>query len=149
MRNLLIPNQMNSILYVGFMELPRLAGHDVALLVTDGLSRYSRVFLHITNVDGEGVRKKIFERWVQIYGLRKIINSDQDIRLTSPTGWYRSVMKAMGTEVQFGAPYLRTKNPLCDRQIGCFRTVMRILMLSESSRNWLKLVPYAIYLMNK
>ena len=84
----------------------------------------------------------------KVYGLPKIIHSDQDIRFTSPTGWYRSVMRAMGTEVQFGTPYLRTRNPLCERRIGCFKTVMRILMLNEKSRNWLKLVPYAIYLMN-
>ena len=43
-RNLPIPNQMNSILYVDFMELPKFAGHDFALLVTDGLSRYSQCF---------------------------------------------------------------------------------------------------------
>ena len=99
-------------------------------------------------VDGEGVLKEIFEGWVQIYGLLKIIHSDQDIRFTSLTGWYRSVMRAMGTEVQLGTPYLRTKNPQCERQDGCFNTVMRILMLREKSRNWLRLVPYAIYLMN-
>ena len=95
-------------------------------------------------VDGEGVLKEIFEGWVPVYGLPKIIHSDQDIRFTSPTGLYRIVMRAMGTEVQFGTPYLRTKNPLCERQIGCFKTVMGILMLNEKSRNWLKLVPYAI-----
>ena len=137
-RNLPIPNQMNSILYVDFMESPKCAGHDFALLVTDPFSRYSRVFPLTEKVDGEGVLKEIFEGWVQIYGLPKIIHSDQDIRFTSPTGWYRSVIRAMGTEVQFGTPYLRTKNPLCERRIGCFKTVMRILMLSEKSRNWLK-----------
>ena len=50
-------------------------------------------------------------------------------------------MRAMGTEVQFGSPYLRTKNPLCESQIGCFKTVMMILMPNEK-------VPDAIYLMN-
>ena len=147
-RNLPIPNQMNSILYVDSMELPRFAGHDFPLLVTNGLSRYSRVFLLTKKVDGEGVLKQIFKVRVQIHGLPKIIHSDQDIRFTSPIGWYRKVMRAMGAEVQFGTPYLRTKNPLCERQIGCFKTVMTILMVSEKSRNWLKLVQYAIYLMN-
>ena len=132
-RNLSIPNQMNSILYLDFMELPKFAGRDFTLLVTDGLSRYSRVIPLTKKVDGEGVLKEIFEGWVQVYGLPRIIHSDQDIRFTSPTGWYRSIMRAMGTEVQFGTPY---------------KTVMRILMLNEKSRNWLRLVPYAIYLMN-
>ena len=94
-RNLPILNQMNSILYVDFMELPKFAGHDFALLVTDGLSRYSPVFPLTKKVDGEGVLKEIFEGWVQVYGLPKIIHSDQDIRFTSSTGWYRSFMRAM------------------------------------------------------
>ena len=42
-RNLPIPNQMNLTLYVDVMELPRFAGHQFALLVTDGLCRYSQV----------------------------------------------------------------------------------------------------------
>ena len=50
--------------------------------------RYSRVFPLTKKVDGEGVLKEIFEGWVQVYGLPKIIHSDQDIRFTSPTGWY-------------------------------------------------------------
>ena len=147
-RNLPIPNQMNPILYMAFMELPRFAGHDFALLVTDGLSPWSREVTLTKKVDGEGVLKEIFEGWVQIYGLPKIIHTDQDIQFTSPTGWYRSIMRAVGTEVQFKTPYLRTTNSLGERQIGCFKTVLKILMLSEKSRNWLKLVPYAIYLMN-
>ena len=147
-RNLLIPNQMNSIFYLDFMELPRFAGHVFVLLVTDELSRYSRVFPLTKKVVGEGVLNEIFEGWVQVYGLSKIIHNDQDIRFTSPIGWYRGVMRAMGTEVQFGTPYLRTKKPLCERQNGCFKGVLRILMLNEESRNWLNLVPHAIHLMN-
>ena len=58
------------------MELPLFAGHDFTLLVTDGLSRYSRVYLLTKKVDGEGVLKEIFEGWIQVYGLPKIIHSD-------------------------------------------------------------------------
>ena len=75
-RNLSIPNQMNSILYVDFLELPRLTGHDFALVATDGLSRYSRVVPLTEKVDGEGVLKEIFEGWVEINGLPKIIHND-------------------------------------------------------------------------
>ena len=54
-RNLPIPNQMNFVLYVDFIEFPRFAGHDFALLVTNRLSRYSGVFPLTKKVDGEGV----------------------------------------------------------------------------------------------
>ena len=63
-RNLPIPNQMNSILYPVFIELRSFAGHDVALLMTNGLSCYSRVFPLTKKVDGEGVLKEIFESLV-------------------------------------------------------------------------------------
>ena len=52
-RNLPIPNQMNSILHVDFMELPKFAGHDFALLLTDGLSRYSRLFFLLKRLMGK------------------------------------------------------------------------------------------------
>ena len=78
-----MPNQMNSILYVNFTELPRIAGHDFALLVTDGLSRYSRVFPLTLKEDGKGVLKVISEGWVQVYGLPKIIHSHQYIEFTA------------------------------------------------------------------
>ena len=75
---------------------------------------------------------------------------EQDVPLVRPPsctvkGGVPSSRKYLPTYLP---PYLRTKNPLCEDQIGCFKTVMRILMLNEKSRNWLKLVPYATYLMN-
>ena len=100
------------------------------------------------NVDGEGVPKDIFEGWVQSYGCPKIIHSDNDIRFTRPPGWYRSLFQCLGTYTQSGNLYLRTKNPLCEREIGAFKTVMRMLMHNENSRNWLNLVPFAVFLTN-
>ena len=81
-----IVDHMDSILYVDVMEFPRFAGQDFALLVTEGLSRYTRVFPLTNKVDGEGGLKEIFEGWAQIYGLPKIFQSDRDIRFTCPTG---------------------------------------------------------------
>ena len=60
-RNIPVSKQMNSILYVDFLELPEFAGHDFALLVTDGLSCHSGVFSLTRRVDGEEVLKEIFE----------------------------------------------------------------------------------------
>ena len=86
-RRLPIPNQMKSILYVDFIELARFAGHDSALLVTDGLSRYSRVYPLTKKVEGEQVLKEIFEGSVQIHRLPKIVQSNQNIQLTCHTHW--------------------------------------------------------------
>ena len=70
------------------------------------------------------------------------------MRLTAAGNWYRDVLQTLGCEIQFGTPYLRTKNALCERQIRSFKTVIRILMAQEKGRNWLRVLPYAIYLMN-
>ena len=98
--------------------------------------------------DRETVLKTLFEEWVQFYGLPKGIHSDQGVRLTVAGNWYRGVLETTGCEIHFGTPYLRTKNALCDRQIRSFKSVMRILMAQEKGRNWLRVLPHAIYLMN-
>ena len=42
--NLPIPHMVNSVVYLDFMHLPHYAGHNFALLVRCGLSRFARVF---------------------------------------------------------------------------------------------------------
>ena len=148
MGNLQIPNMVSSVVYLDFMHLPHYAGHNFALLVTCELSRFVRVFPLNKKADSETVLKTLFEEWVQAYGLRKVIHSHQDERLTAAGNSYHGVLETLGCEIQFGTPYLRTKNALCERQIRSFKTVMRILMAKEKGRNWLRVLPYTIYLMN-
>ena len=100
---------VNSVLYLDFTELPKYSGHDFALLVTCGLSRYTRVFLLTKRCDGETVLKELYEGWIQAYGMRKQIHSDRDIRFTSNTGWYTGVLKNMCVEVDFGTPNYKNK----------------------------------------
>ena len=40
-----IPDCANSVLYVDYAEMPKFGGYDLALVVTCGLSRFTRVFL--------------------------------------------------------------------------------------------------------
>ena len=146
--NLPIAHMVNSVMYLDFMHLPHYVGHNFALLVTCGLSRFVRVFPMKKKADSETLLKTLFEERVQVYGLPKVIHSDQDVRLTAAGNWYRGVLETVGCEIQFGTPYLRTKNALCKRQVRSFKTVMRILMAQENGRNWLRVLPCAIYLMN-
>ena len=148
MGNLPITHMVNSVVYLDSMHLPHYAGHNFALLVTCGLSRFPRVFPMNKKADSRTVLKTLFEEWVQVYGLPKVIHSDQDVRLNAAGNWYRGVLETLGWEIQCGTPYLRTKNALCERQIRSFKTVMGILMAQEKGRNWLRLLPCAIYLMN-
>ena len=77
---------------------------------------------------------------IDLTGLPKVIHSDQDVRFTAAGNWYRGVLETLGCEIQFGTPYPRTKNALCERQIRSFKTVMRILMGQEKGRNWLRVL---------
>ena len=139
---------VNSVVYLDVMHSPHYAGHNFALLVTCGLSRFARLFPMNTKADSETVLKTLFEEWVQVYGLPKVIHSDQDVHLTAAGKWYRGALETLGCEIQFDTPYLRTKNALCVWQIRSFKTVMRILMAQEKRRKWLRVLLYAIYLMN-
>ena len=84
--------------------------------------------------DSETVLKTLFEEWIQVYGLPKVIHSDQDGRLIAAGNWYRGVLETLGCVIQFGTPYLRTKNALCENQICSFKTVMRFLVAQEKGR---------------
>ena len=143
-----IPRMVNSVLYLDFTEMPKYSGHDFALLVTCGLSSYTRVFPLTKKCDGQTVLKELFEGWIQDYGMPKRIHSDRDIRFTSNTSWYTGVLKNMGVKVDFGTPNYKKKNTQCERQIKAFKTITRILLAEESSRNWIKLVPVSVYMMN-
>ena len=141
MGNLLIPHMVNSVVYLDLMHLPHYAGQNFTLLVTCRLFRFVRVFPMNKKAGSEILLKMLFEEWVKVYGLPKVIHSDQDVRLTSAGNWYRGVLETLGCEIQFSTPYLRTKNALCERHIRSFKTVMRILMAQEKVRNWLRVLP--------
>ena len=74
-RSLPILNQVNSTLYMDFMELPKFAGHDYTLIN----SHYSRVYPLPKKVAIEGVLKEIFQVWIRVDLLPRIIHSDNDV----------------------------------------------------------------------
>ena len=96
--------------------------------------------------DTETGLKTLLEELVQLYGLPKVIHSDQDVRITTARNCYRGVLHALGGQILAGTPYFCTKNPPCERQIRSFKTMVRILMAQEKVRNWLRVLPYTIYL---
>ena len=135
-------------LYPDFTEMLKYSGHDFALLVTFGLSKFTRVFPLTKRCDGEAVLKELFEGVIQAYGMPKPIHTDGDIRFASSTGWYTGVPKNMGVEFDFGKPNYKKTNTQCKRQIKAFKTITRMLLAEESSRNLIKLVPVIVYMMN-
>ena len=108
-----IPNYANSVLYVDYTEMPKFGGYDFTLVVTCGLTRFTRVFPCIKHITSEETIKILLEEWFCVYGAPKEINSDEDVRVRSDTGWYKRVLWSPNVQVSTGIPYTHTSNPLC------------------------------------
>ena len=100
-----IPYCANSLRYVDFIHgLPRFGGYDSCLVVTCGLSRFTRVFPCNKKITGEQTVKTLVEQWFEPYGAPKQVHSDEDVRIRSDTGWYKRVLNAPNVEVTTGVP---------------------------------------------
>ena len=144
-----IPYCANSLHYVDFIHgLPRFGVYDSCLVVTCGLSRFTGVFPCNKKITGEQTVKTLVKQWFEPYGAPKQVHSDDDVRIRSDTGWYKRVLNALNVEVTTGVPYTHTSNPLCERQNRVVEQNLRILMKQERTRDWVRLVPWAVLSMN-
>ena len=144
-----IPYCTESLLYVDFIHgLLRFSGYDSCLVVTCGLSRFTRVFACNKKITGEQTVKIMFEQWFEEYGAPKQVHSDEDVRISSDTGWYKRMLNALNPEVTPGVPYTHTSNPLCDRPNHVVEQYLRSLMKQKRTKDWVRLMPSAVLTMN-
>ena len=66
-----IPHCANGVLYVDYIEMPKFGGYDFALVLTCGLTRFTRVFLYTTHITSEETIKIILKEWFSVYGAPK------------------------------------------------------------------------------
>ena len=76
------------------------------------------------------------------------MHSDEDVRIRSDTGWYKRVLNALNVQVTTGVPYTHASNPLCERQNRVVEQNLRILMKQERTKDWVRLLPWAVLTMN-
>ena len=100
---------------------------------------------HIT---GEETIKILLEEWFCVFGAPKEINSDEDVRVRSDTGWYKRLLRSLNVQVSTGIPYSHTSNPLCERQIRVLKENVRIWCKTERTRDWVRLLPLISLMMN-
>ena len=143
-----IPHCANSVLYVDYTEMPKFGGYDFALVVTCGLTRFTGVFPCTKHITGEETIKILLEEWFCVYGAPKEINSDEDVRVRSDTGWYKRVLRSLNVQVSTGIPYSHTSNPLCERQIRVLKENVRIWCKTERTRDLVRLLPVISLMMN-
>ena len=147
--SLLIPHCANYLLCADFIHgLPKFGGYDSCLVVTSGPTRFTRAFPCNKKITGEQTVKILVGEWFEPYGAPKQIDSDEDVRIWSDTGWYKRVLDALNVQVTNGVPYTHTSNPLCERQNRVVEQNLRILMKQERTKDWVRLLPWAVLAMN-
>ena len=117
-------------------------------MVTCGVSRFTRVFPCNKKITGEQTVKMLVEQWFEPYGVPKQVHSDEDVRIRSDTGWYKRVLNALDVEVTAEVPFTHTSKPLCERQNRVVEQNLRILMKQERTKDWVRLLPWAVLTMN-
>ena len=143
-----IPHCANSVRYVDYTEMRKFGGYDFALVVTCGLTRFTRVFPCTKHITSEETIKILLEEWFGVYGAPKEINSDEDVRVRSDTGWYKRVLRSLTVQVSTGIPFTHTSNPLSERQIRVLKENVRIWCRTERTRDWVTPLPVRTLMMN-
>ena len=128
--------------------MSKFGGYDFALVVTCGLTRFTRVFPCTKHITGGETIKILLEEWFCVSGAPKEINSDEDIPIRSNTGWYKRVLRSLNVQVSTGTPYTDTSNPLCERQIRVLKENVRIWCKTERTKDWVRLLPVISLMMN-
>ena len=147
--SLSIPYCANSLLYVDFIHgPPTFGGYDSCLVVTCGLTRFTHASSCKERITGEQTVKMFVEQWFEHYGAPKEVHSDENVRIRRDTGWYKRVSNALNVHLTTAVPYTHTSNPLCERQKCVLQQNLRILMEQERTKDWVRLLPWAVLTMN-
>ena len=144
-----IPQLINTQLFVDFTEVDRYDGYNYLMVVTCGLSRFTRAYACTKNITSEEALHILFRDWIEVYGLPTRIHSDNDkLFAKSKSGWWQGVLHSLGVKTTFGIPYRPQSNALAEKQNKALKCVLRILMTRHKSSNWLRLLPIAVWMMN-
>ena len=92
--------------------------------------------------------KILLEEWFCVYGAPKEINSDEDVRVRSDTGWYKSVLRSLNVGVSTVIFSTHRSNPLFERQIRVLSEIVRIWCKTERTKDWVRLLPIISLMMN-
>ena len=97
---------------------------------------------------GEQTLKIIHKEWISHYGKPSEILSDNDVRFTSPKGFYHEAFKSLGIDVKFGIPRHPQSNGLCERTNRSFLQNIRSLSIDCNTLDWPQLGPFFAWLHN-
>ena len=87
---------------------------DYVLTIVDSLTKFVRTIPCNTHITGRESLHLFLDRWVAPYSEPLHLHSDNDVRFTSKTGWWRNVLKGMGIKTTFGTAYRPQSNGLAE-----------------------------------
>ena len=143
-----IPELGNQILYVDFVEVPKFGGFNYILMVCCALTHFCRVYPCTERIDGEQAMEILFREWIQVYGRPVEVYLEKDDRFTSEKRYLRGLLSGMGVRVHFRIPYKPSSNRLCKRLNKSFINITRVLRRQQRGKKWLRLLPYANWILN-
>lgn len=143
-----VPELVNQIVYLDFLEVDEFATMNYVLTVVDGLSGFCRFFPCRKNINSEKSFKLLFENWIQVYGRPNEIVSDNDVRFSSPTSFWQQSLKSLGIRITFTQARHPQSNGLCEVTNRKFLQKMRIFLCQSGSRDWLKFLPIVTWTLN-
>ena len=76
------------------------------------------------------------------------VHHDNDVRWSSETGWWRGVLKSLGCRVSYAVPRRPESNGIAERRNQELLKTMRIIMKKARTKDWLKVLPYAVWMLN-
>ena len=88
-----LPRLCNSKVYMDFVQLPSYNSNNYALVMTDAVSRFVRVFPLNKESSGEEVAKLVWMEWCQVYGCHAALYSDHNARWGTENGWWMSLLR--------------------------------------------------------
>ena len=143
-----LPDLVNSLVYVDFIDRQSYGQFDYCLMIVDSLSSFCQVVPCKKKIGGEQVLSLVYQHGIKHYGAMVRLHPDRDVGFTSETGWWRNTFKVMAVEVTFGQPYSPQSNGFCERKNGDYREEIMLLMHKGKSKNWPRLTDYATFVMN-
>ena len=148
MGSLPIPQLANDTLYIDFIQLDPVDQYNYVLTMVDSLTRFCKFVPCRKTITGEETLRIILTEWIQNFDKPCCIMSDNDVRFSQETSFYRNVFKQMGIQVKFSIPRHPASNGLCERTNRSFLQNLRALTQSMKTMNWPKLVPVVTWIMN-
>ena len=143
-----IPQCVNSLLFVDFIQMDLSNNVDYIMTIVDALSRFSIFVPCNKHITGEKVFHLIVSEWISRFGKPSEIISDNDVRFVSEKGFYQRAFNTLGIKVSFSIPYPPQSNGLCERTNRSFLQNLRVLSHELKSVDWPPLVPFVTYVMN-